>query len=48
MRSCGVDALPIRGALTRSLKAWGLLEAGRTRLKLTQAGRDALRRLMAR
>lgn len=28
------------------LKRWGLLEEGRTRLKLTQAGRDALRRLM--
>jgi hypothetical protein len=30
------------------LKARGLLEDGRTRLKLTQAGRDALRRLMTR
>jgi hypothetical protein len=30
------------------LKGWGLLEEGGTRLKLTQAGRDALRRLMAR
>jgi len=29
------------------LKGWGLLEEGRTRLKLTQAGRDTLRRLMA-
>ena len=30
------------------LKGRGLLEEGRTRLKLTQAGRDALRRLIAR
>jgi hypothetical protein len=30
------------------LKAWGLLEERGTRLKLTQAGRDTLRRLMAR
>jgi hypothetical protein len=29
------------------LKAWGLLEQRGTRLKLTQAGRDTLRRLMA-
>jgi hypothetical protein len=29
------------------LKAWGLLEERGTRLKLTQAGRDTLRRLMA-
>jgi hypothetical protein len=29
------------------LKGWGLLEEGGTRLKLTQAGRDALRRLTA-
>jgi hypothetical protein len=28
------------------LKAWGLLEERGTRLKLTQAGRDTLRRLM--
>jgi hypothetical protein len=30
------------------LKAWGLLEQRETRWKLTQAGRDTLRRLMAR
>jgi coproporphyrinogen III oxidase-like Fe-S oxidoreductase len=30
------------------LKAWGLLEERGTKLKLTQAGRDTLRRLMAR
>ena len=30
------------------LKGWGLLKDGGTRLKLTQAGRDALRRLIAR
>jgi len=30
------------------LKGWGLLADGGTRLKLTQAGRDALRRLIAR
>jgi len=30
------------------LKGWGLLEEGGTRLKLTQAGRDALRRFIAR
>jgi len=30
------------------LKGWGLLEERGTRLKLTQAGRDMLRRLMAR
>jgi hypothetical protein len=30
------------------LKGWGLLEERGTRLKLTQAGRDTLRRLMAR
>jgi len=29
------------------LKGWGLLEERGTRLKLTQAGREALRRLMA-
>jgi hypothetical protein len=29
------------------LKACGLLEERRTKLKLTQAGRDTLRRLMA-
>jgi hypothetical protein len=29
------------------LKAWGLLEERGTKLKLTQAGRDILRRLMA-
>ena len=30
------------------LQAWGLLEERGTKLKLTQAGRDTLRRLMAR
>ena len=30
------------------LKAWNLLEEKGTKLKLTQAGRDTLRRLMAR
>jgi hypothetical protein len=30
------------------LKTWGLLEERGTKLKLTQAGRDTLRRLMAR
>jgi hypothetical protein len=30
------------------LKGWGLLEERETRFKLTQAGRDTLRRLMAR
>jgi len=30
------------------LKAWGLLEERGTRLKLTQVGKDTLRRLMAR
>ena len=29
------------------LKRWGLLEERGTRLKLTQAGREALRRLLA-
>jgi hypothetical protein len=30
------------------LKAWNLLEEKGTKLKLTQAGKDTLRRLMAR
>ena len=32
----------------KRLKGWGLLEERGTRLNLTQAGRDTLRRLMAR
>jgi hypothetical protein len=36
------------GLPVQRLKAWGLLEERGTKLKLTQAGRDTLRRLMAR